>query len=69
MYVVLSRVSTLNGIVINKKLDKDKKFGCNPDLLRWEKKIKNTIERKTFEQRGQLQEYIDEETQYCGETL
>ena len=32
-------------------------------------KMKNTIERKTFEQRGQLQEYIDEETQYCGETL
>ena len=69
VYVVLSCVSTLDGIVIYEKLDTNKKFGCNPVLLRWEKKMKNTIERKTFEQRGQLQEYIDEETQYCGETL
>ena len=69
MYVVLSCVSTLDGIVINEKLDTNKKFGCNPVLFRWEKKMKNTIERKTFEQRGQLQEYIDEETQCCGETL
>ena len=37
VYVVLSRVTTLRGIVLNKKLDKNRKFVCDPQLLRCEK--------------------------------
>ena len=35
VYVVLSRVKKLRGIVLNKKLDKIQKFTCDPQLLRW----------------------------------
>ena len=51
------------------KLDKTQKFTCDPQLLRWENKIKNIIERKTFEHRNQLDEYIKEELMYFPETL
>ena len=69
VYVVLSRVKTLRGIVLNIKLDKTHKFTRDPQLLRWENKIKNIIERKTFEHRNQLDEYIKEELMYFPETL
>ena len=31
--------------------------------------MKNTIERKTFEQRGLLSEYLQEEREYCPDLL
>ena len=34
VYVVLSRVKTLSGIVLNQKLDENKTFMCDPVLLR-----------------------------------
>jgi len=33
------------------------------------KKMKNTIERKTFEQRGLLTQYLQEEREYCPDLL
>ena len=69
VYVVLSRVRTLNGLVLNQKLDKTKIFSCDPVLLRWEKRMKNTIERRTFQQHNELEQYLAEESKYCPETL
>ena len=67
--VILSRIKTLKGLVLKQKLDNTKDFSCDPFLLRWEKKMKNTVERKTFEQRGLLTEYLEEERKYCSDVL
>ena len=64
VYVVLSRITSLEGLVLLEKLDDTRDFSCNKQLLRWENRIKNSIERKTFEQRGLLQEYLEEEKLY-----
>ena len=64
VYVVLSRITSLQGLVLLEKLDDTRDFSCNNQLLRWEKRIKNSIERKTFQQRGLLQEYLEEEKLY-----
>ena len=64
VYVVLSRITSLRGLVLLEMLDDTRDFSCNNQLLRWEKRIKNSIERKTFEQRGLLQEYLEEEKLY-----
>ena len=64
VYVVLSRITSLQGLVLLEKLDDTRDFSCNNQLLRWEKRIKHSIERKTFEQRGLLQEYLEEEKLY-----
>ena len=64
VYVVLSRITSLRGLVLLEMLDDTRDFKCNNQLLRWEKRIKNSIERKTFEQRGLLQEYLEEEKLY-----
>ena len=64
IYVVFSRLTKLNGLILNQMLDENKKYSCDPLLLRWEKRMKNTIERKTFEERGLLQQYLAEEAQY-----
>ena len=45
-------------------LDENKNYSCDPVLLRWEKQMKDTVERKTFEERGLLQQYLAEEAQY-----
>ena len=59
VYVVLSRITSLQGLVLLEMLDETRDFSCNKQLLRWEQRIKNSIERKTFEQRGLLQEYLE----------
>ena len=69
VYVVLSRIKELNGLILRQKLDNTKDFSCDPFLLRWEKKMKDTVERQTFEQRGLLTEYLEEERKYCSGVL
>ena len=69
VYVVLSRIKRLKGLILKQKLDVARDFSCDPVLLRWKKKMKNTIERKTFEQRGLLSEYLQEEREYCPDLL
>ena len=64
IYVVLSRLTTLKGLILNVHLDENKDYSCDAQLLRWERRIKDTIERNTFEQRGMLQQYLAEEAQY-----
>ena len=46
VYVVLSRITSLQGLVLLEKLDDTRDFTCNSHLLRWEKRIKNSIEKK-----------------------
>ena len=61
---MLSRLTTLKGLILNEHLDENKDYSCDAQLVRWERKMKDTIERKTFEQRGMLQQYLAEEAQY-----
>ena len=68
VYVVLSIVRTLGGIVLNKRLDNRKIFRCDPRLVRWEKMI-NSIEKKTFSDRDQLESYMENEKRYSPENI
>ena len=60
VYVVLSRVTTRNGLVLCEKLDINRDFKVNEVLSKWEKRIQNELEKKLFIQRGQLDEYLRE---------
>ena len=48
VYVVLSRVKTLNGLILNEKLDEDRSYEANRELVRWEERMKKHTECKTF---------------------
>ena len=39
-YVVLSRVKTLNSLVLNAMLDENRHYKANGELMRWETNIK-----------------------------
>ena len=66
VYVVLSRVKTLNGLILNQKLDEDRSYEANRELVRWEETMKKKTELKTFRCRGNIdvKKYLDEEEQY-----
>ena len=66
VYVVLSRVRTLKSLILNVKLDEDRDYSAKVELLRWEKNIKESVERETFRMRGSLsyEKYNEEEEQY-----
>ena len=65
VYVILSRVRTLAGLVFNVPLDENNDYTPKPELVRWEENIKNTVERPLFEQRGELEEYLEDERKYA----
>ena len=65
-YVVLSRVRSLNSLVLNAMLDEDKQYSANAELVRWETEMKKKIEQKTFQDRGKsdYNRYLQEEIKY-----
>ena len=66
VYVVLSRVKTLKSLIFNEKLNEDREYPANNDLIRWEQRIKDTIERQTFRGRGEgdYNRYLLEEREH-----
>ena len=66
IYVVLSRVRTLNSLVLNEKLNECRDYSANSELVRWETNIKERIEKKTFKHRGKsdYNTYLQEESKY-----
>ena len=59
IYVVLSRLTTLDGLTILEQLDDEnlERFQCEPNLLCWEQNLQNTLEVPTFERRGEYEQY------------
>ena len=66
IYVVLSRVTKLTGLILNQKLDENRSYEANDELIRWERNMKTTIEHTTFKERGDsdYEMYINEESKY-----
>ena len=66
VYVVLSRVRQLDNLILNQKLDIHRNYNAKPELVRWEKDMKNNIEAYTFKDRGKsdYEEYLKEEEKY-----
>lgn len=52
MCVVLSRGITLKGLILNEKLDYKKIYEIKNQLLKWKRKMKNTIEKRAFKDRS-----------------
>ena len=65
VYVVLSRVKTLKGLVLCQLLDINRDYSCDKKLLKWEKKLRNKYEKALFKLRGEFEEYIVEEEEYA----
>ena len=65
-YVVISRVKSLTNLVLNEKLDIHRNYEAKPELVRWEQNMKDTIEKRTFMDRGTLDydKYLIEEEEY-----
>ena len=63
---VLSRVRTLNSLVINEKLNENKNYNTNNELVRQETRIKKRIEKKAFKDGGRSDYniYLKEEKKY-----
>ena len=64
IYVVLSRVRTLLGLVLNVKLDETNDFAPKEELVRWEAEIRNNIEKPLFTMRGEQEAYEEDERLY-----
>ena len=66
VYVVLSRVKTLNSLILNQTLDIHRSYEARAELVRWEKHLKASIESKTFNMRGKSdnEKYEEEELKY-----
>ena len=66
VYVVLSRVKTLNSLILNQTLDIHRSYEARAELVRWEKHLKASIEYKTFNMRGKTdnEKYEEEELKY-----
>ena len=64
VYVVLSRVKTLKGLVLCKPLDIDRDYSCDQKLLDWENNLRIEKEKKLFELRGELEQYEEEEREF-----
>ena len=65
VYVVLSRVRKLAGLVFNTPLDSTKDYRPTQDLTRWEQDIRERLEQPLFEKRGQLEAYLEDERLYA----
>ena len=65
VYVVLSRVRKLAGLVLNIPLNATNDYGPNSELTRWEQDIKDRVERPIFGQRGDLDAYLEDERLYA----
>ena len=50
-YVVLSKVRTLNSLILNAILDKNRYYSANSELVRWERNIRKWFEERTFQDR------------------
>jgi len=46
IYVVLSRVRSLNCLVLNEKLDESRTYSANSQVIKWERNIKDKVEKK-----------------------
>ena len=66
VYVVLSRVTTRNGLVLCKELDSKQDFDVCENLQRWEEKVQADLEVKLFQTRGEFDEYVNEERNLDG---
>ena len=66
IYVVLSRVTKLTCLILNQKLDENRTYEANDELIRWKRNMKTTIEYTTFKERGDsdYEMYINEESKY-----
>ena len=45
-FVVLSRVKRLSGLILNEKLDEYRSYQANDELVRWERIMKERIEKR-----------------------
>ena len=61
IYVVLSRVTTRNGLVLCEKLSLEKDYKVNEVLVRWEEEMHSKFEIPLFILRGQYEEYMTEQ--------
>ena len=61
------RIQTPNSklFVLNVRLDETLDYRPKPELTKWEQKIKEDVERKIFEQRRELKEYLEDEEKYA----
>ena len=64
VYVVLSRVKTLKGLVLCAELDGESFESIDEDLDRFEEKMRKT-ERRLFEQRDKVEAYLDDYETYA----
>ena len=64
VYVVLSRVKTLKGLVLCAELDGESFESIDEDLDRFEEKMRKT-ERRLFEQRDEVEAYLDDYETYA----
>ena len=69
VYVVLSRVKRMDGLILNSKLDESKDYTPDNKLIRWEKRTKERVEKKTFKDRGKDDyiKYLREESIYLSD--
>ena len=65
VYVVLSRVRKLTGLVLNTLLDKTRNYSPTQELTRWEQDIKERVEKPIFDKRGELEAYLEDERLYA----
>ena len=64
IYVVLSRVRTLKGLVFCKKLDENRVYACDPSLFQFEQRLRNELEQQVFETQNEMDDYRTYEQQY-----
>ena len=64
VYVVLSRVKTLKGLVLCAELDGESFESIDEDLDRFEEKMRK-IEKRLFEQRDKVEAYLDDYETYA----
>lgn len=64
VYVVLSRVKTLKGLVLCAELDGESFESIDEDLDRFEEKMRK-IEKRLFEQRDEVEAYLDDYETYA----
>ena len=49
VYVVLSRVTSLDALVLNEKLDESRSYKPNSRVMKWERTTKENVEKKHSE--------------------
>ena len=66
LYVALSRVKSLNDLVLNKKLNETRNYGANKQSLKWEENMKKQWKQKLSKNEVQkiMNFFIEEEEYY-----